>query len=478
MSVRIYNTFTGAKEDFTPVSEGQAKLYVCGVTVYDHSHVGHARSAIVFDVIYRYLTHIGYNVTYVRNFTDVDDKIINRANAEKTSWKEIAETYIASFREDMASLGNLSPTHEPKATDHIGDMIRFIEKLIERGYAYRVDGDVYFSVKKYAGYGALSGRTLDEMMAGARIDIDERKQDPLDFALWKQSKPNEPTWESPFGKGRPGWHIECSAMSVKYLGSPFDMHGGGKDLVFPHHENERAQAECATGLKFVNYWVHNGFVTIEREKMSKSVGNILSIKEFVRQYHPETLRLFFLSSHYRNPLDYTQESIENARTALQKLYYTLERGGEVAQSAQAVPAGNGELEELKKRFYDALNDDFNTALALSSLFDLSRSLNRMIDETDEKNHPFILYGRDLLKECASILGLLNQDPDRFHQDEAVRHLERVGLDRDAIEKAVQERIEARKRKDYAKADEIRKMLLEKGVTLLDSPTGTEWRVKK
>ncbi len=478
MSVRIYNTFTGAKEDFTPVSEGQAKLYVCGVTVYDHSHVGHARSAIVFDVIYRYLTHIGYNVTYVRNFTDVDDKIINRANAEKTSWKEIAETYIASFREDMASLGNLSPTHEPKATDHIGDMIGFIEKLIERGYAYRVDGDVYFSVKKYAGYGALSGRTLDEMMAGARIDIDERKQDPLDFALWKQSKPNEPTWESPFGKGRPGWHIECSAMSVKYLGSPFDMHGGGKDLVFPHHENERAQAECATGLKFVNYWVHNGFVTIEREKMSKSVGNILSIKEFVRQYHPETLRLFFLSSHYRNPLDYTQESIENARTALQKLYYTLERGREVAQSAQAVPADNGELEELKKRFYDALNDDFNTALALSSLFDLSRSLNRMIDETDEKNHPFILYGRDLLKECASILGLLNQDPDRFHQDEAVRHLERVGLDRDAIEKAVQERIEARKRKDYAKADEIRKMLLEKGVTLLDSPTGTEWRVKK
>ena len=478
MAIRVYNTFTGKKEDFTPVSEGQAKLYVCGVTVYDHSHVGHARSAIVFDVIYRYLASIGYDVTYVRNFTDVDDKIINRANAQKASWKEISETYIASFREDMTSLYNLTPTHEPKATEHIDDMIAFIEKLMERGYAYNVAGDVYFSVRKYAGYGALSGRSPEEMLSGARVDIDERKQDPLDFALWKQSKPQEPSWESPFGKGRPGWHIECSTMSVKYLDSPFDMHGGGKDLVFPHHENERAQAECATGKKFVNYWVHNGFVTIDREKMSKSIGNILSIKEFVRHYHPEALRLFFLSSHYRSPVDYSEESIENAETALQKLYYTLERSGEIERASKTAPASGSELEELEKGFYEAMNDDFNTALALSSVFDLSRTINRMIDEQDEKAHSLILYGRDLLKRCAGLLGLLNQGPQQFQGGEALRHLSRVGLEREAVERAITERTEARKRKDYARADEIRKMLLEKGITLLDSPTGTEWRIKK
>ena len=323
VAIKIYNSFSGKREDFVPVAKGQARLYVCGVTVYDHSHIGHARSAFVFDVISRYLRSVGYDVTYVRNFTDIDDKIINRANAEGRDWREIAETHIASFREDMAGLGILPPTFEPKATEHIDDMIDLIRQLIKSGYAYEIDGSVYFSVAKDKDYGALSGRTLEEMMAGARIEVNERKRDPLDFALWKESKPGEPAWESPFGRGRPGWHIECSTMSIKYLGNPFDMHGGGKDLIFPHHENERAQAECATGRRFVNYWVHNGFVTMDREKMSKSLGNFMLIKDFLKNYHPEVLRLFFLSAHYRNPVDYTDRAVDNADSALKRLYATL-----------------------------------------------------------------------------------------------------------------------------------------------------------
>ena len=276
-------------------------------------------------MISRYLRASGFDATYVRNFTDIDDKIINRANAEKRSWREIADAYIDSFRLDMAALGVLTPTFEPRATEHIDDMIALIEELVKKQFAYPIGGSVYFSVSKDKGYGALSGRTPDEMMAGARIEVDERKKNPLDFALWKESKPGEPAWDSPFGKGRPGWHIECSTMSIKYLGCPFDMHGGGKDLLFPHHENERAQAECATGRRFVNYWVHNGFVTMDREKMSKSLGNILLIKNFLKFYHPDVLRLFFLSAHYRNPVDYAEKNIESADSALSRLYGLLER---------------------------------------------------------------------------------------------------------------------------------------------------------
>jgi cysteinyl-tRNA synthetase len=482
MSLVIYNTFSGKKEEFVPATPGQVKCYVCGITVYDHSHVGHARSVIVFDVIYRYLTSLGYDVTYARNYTDIDDKIINKANAEHTGWKEIAETYINSFKEDMAGLGVIPPTFEPKATDHIPDMIGFIEKLLERGYAYQADGSVYFSVRKYDGYGKLSGRSLEEMIAGARIEVDERKKDPLDFALWKESKPGEPSWECPWGKGRPGWHIECSAMSTKYLGNPFDFHGGGKDLVFPHHENERAQTECATGKKFVNYWVHNGFVTMQREKMSKSIGNILTIKEFLKQYHPEVLRLFFLSTHYRNPIDYTEQSLENAQSALQKLYFTLQRIREVPRegvvaSTRANQANNSELQELEKKFHDAMTDDFNTALALSALFDLSRVLNRMVDERDESSRPVLAHGEQIFASIGSILGLLGEETAAFSQGETLRHLMRVGLDEAAVQKAIQDRSEARKRKDYKGADEIRTMLLEKGIILLDTPSGTTWRTK-
>ncbi len=478
MTLRIYNSLTHEKEVFTPLTKGRVRLYVCGVTAYSDSHIGHARSAIVFDVISRYLRASGYDVAYVRNFTDIDDKIINRANAEKRSWKEIADTYIDSFGADMAALGVLPPTHEPRATEHIGDMIALIEELVRKGFAYPVNGSVYFSVSKDKNYGELSGRTPDEMMAGARIEVDERKKDPLDFALWKESKPGEPAWDSPFGKGRPGWHIECSAMSIKYLGSPFDMHGGGKDLVFPHHENERAQAECATGRRFVNYWVHNGFVTMDREKMSKSLGNILLIKEFLKVYHADVLRLFFLSAHYRNPVDYAEKSIENADSALRRLYATLERISEVQGLDDVPERGNAELDVIEQRFSAAMDDDFNTALALSSIFDLATAINRRMDDGDRTNLSFIAKGRTLFLSLARMLGLLNQDVGAFSRDETHRHLIAVGIDESQIEDAIKRRIEARRNKDYKVADEMRDKLLEKGITLLDTPQGTKWKIKK
>lgn len=478
MAIRLYNTLSRKKEELIPATPGKVGLYACGATVYDHSHVGHARSSIVFDVLYRYLMMSGLDVTYVRNFTDIDDKIINKANTEKRDWKEIGDTYTASFREDMASLNILSPTHEPKATEHIADMLDLVQSLVDKGFAYPVDGgSVYFSVKKYPGYGQLSGRTLDELIAGARVEIDERKNDPLDFALWKGSKLGEPFWESPFGKGRPGWHIECSAMSVKYLGSPFDIHGGGKDLVFPHHENERAQSECGTGRKFVNYWVHNGFVTVDREKMSKSLGNFFLIKDVLKRCHQDVLRLFFLSTHYRNPIDYTESSIEAAQTALQKLYSTVERCDELARDRKIVAHGKADQDELKRRFYEAMDDDLNTALALSTLFDLAKSINKTIDDHDESGYPSVAAGASLLTALASTVGLMSQNPETFSRGEVLRQLRQHGLDETWVEKAIADRSEARKAKDYRRADEIRDMLLEKGIAILDTPQGTKWRKK-
>jgi cysteinyl-tRNA synthetase len=478
MALRIYSSLTGKKEDFVPVTSGQAKLYVCGVTVYDHSHVGHARSAIVFDVISRYLRAAGYDVTYVRNFTDIDDKIIKRANAEGRDWKEIAETHIESFQNDMSRLGVLPPTFEPKATDHIAEMVALIEQLVKKGFAYQLDGSVYFSVSKDRGYGELSGRSLEDMIAGARIEVDERKQDPLDFALWKESKPGEPAWDSPFGKGRPGWHIECSTMSIKYLGTPFDMHGGGRDLVFPHHENERAQAECATGQKFVNYWVHNGFVTMDREKMSKSLGNFMLIKNFLESHHPEILRLFFLSAHYRNPIDYTDKAIESAESALQRLYGTLERISEIPGLEQVAPKESDEITEFKKRFHAAMEDDFNTALALSAVFDLITAVNRLLDEGDASSLPFVASGKETVLSLANLLGLLTDDVAAFAKYESHRHLSKVGLSEEGVEAAIESRTEARQRKNFMRADQIRSDLLEKGILLLDTPQGTKWRIKK
>ena len=477
MGIRVYNTFTGKKEEFKPVNEGSVKLYVCGVTVYDHCHIGHARSAIVFDVIYRYFLSKGNEVIFVKNFTDIDDKIIKKSQIEGISWKDVAEKYIASFYEDMDALHVLRPTHEPRATDHIDDMIDLVDALIQKGVAYTVNSDVYFSVESYKGYGQLSGRSLDEMMAGARVEIDEKKRNPLDFALWKSSKEGEPKWSTPFGDGRPGWHIECSAMSARYLGLPFDIHGGGKDLVFPHHENERAQTEAATGEKFANYWLHNGFVNIEKEKMSKSIGNILLIKDFIKEYHPEVLRLFFLSTHYRNPIDYNEKSIEDTNNALHRLYYTLERVDELKKYGPIEPKPYGEAEELEKRFYEAMDDDFNTALALSYIFELSKMINKLLDEDGKINTPFVLFTNQVFLSLANTIGLLLDNLADFTSTEKMRHLQRIGLSQDSLEKMIFERSEARKNKDYKTGDEIRNKLAEMGIILQDSPKGTEWRIK-
>jgi cysteinyl-tRNA synthetase len=481
MNIRVYNTFTGKKEEFKPLHHNQVRLYVCGVTVYDHCHIGHARSAIVFDVICRYLAAHGYDVISVKNFTDIDDKIINKARAENMPWNEVAAKYIKSFYEDMDALNILRPTYEPKATDHIDDMVTLVETLLKKEHAYQVGGDVYFSVESYKGYGQLSKRTLEEMVAGARVDVNEKKRNPLDFALWKESKEGEPYWETPFGKGRPGWHIECSAMSARYLGTPFDIHGGGKDLIFPHHENERAQTEAATDTKFVNFWVHNGFVNIEREKMSKSLGNILLIKDFAREFHPEVLRLFFLSTHYRNPVDYSERAIEDSNNALHRLYYTLERvnGKTVGIAADKSPAAPlPEIEEVASGFYEAMNDDFNTALALSKVFDLSKILNRLVDEQDESALAGLLHGKDLFLNLADALGILQDDVATFSNLERSRHLRRVGLDVPVLEQLIVDRNEARKAKDFSRADDIRNSLLDKGILLQDTSKGTEWRVRK
>jgi cysteinyl-tRNA synthetase len=477
MGIRVYNTFTGKKEEFKPVLEGKVKLYVCGVTVYDHCHIGHARSAVVFDVMYRYFIAKGYEVVFVKNFTDIDDKIIKKSQIENIPWKDVAEKYIVSFYEDMDALNILRPTHEPRATEHIGDMISLVDTLIQKGVAYTVNGDVYFSVESYKGYGELSGRSLDEMMAGARVEIDEKKRNPLDFALWKSSKEGEPKWPTPFGEGRPGWHIECSAMSAKYLGLPFDIHGGGKDLVFPHHENERAQTESATGERFANYWLHNGFVNIEKEKMSKSIGNILLIKDFFKQYHPEVLRLFFLSTHYRNPIDYSKKAIEDTNNALHRLYSTLERVDELRKYGPIESKTFGEAEGLEKRYYEAMDDDFNTALALSYVFELSKMINKLLDDDPKINTPFVLFTHRIFLSLANTVGLLLDDLASFTSTEKMRHLQRIGLTQDALEKMISERAQARKNKDYTAGDEIRNTLAGMGILLQDSPKGTEWRIK-
>jgi len=379
MAIRVYNTMSGKKEEFVPLQENKVGMYVCGVTVYDLCHIGHARSAIIFDMIYRYLRYRGYEVTFVRNFTDIDDKIINRANQEKIDYKTIAERYIREFEVDMGGLGLEKATMEPRATDHIPEMIRLLSTLVENGYAYRGGSDVFFSVGRFKDYGKLSKRNLDEMQAGARVEIDEKKENPLDFVLWKGSKPGEPFWESPWGKGRPGWHIECSVMSMKYLGETFDIHGGGKDLVFPHHENEIAQSEGATGNIFARYWIHNGFINIDKEKMSKSLGNFLTIKDVLKQWHPEVLRLFFLSSHYRSPLDYTEESLKEAKSGLDRFYSMLKAvQDEIKRPAQpkgkvdtpAFKEAQQAIESFQARFEEAMDDDFNTAQSLGYFFGL------------------------------------------------------------------------------------------------------------
>jgi cysteinyl-tRNA synthetase len=473
--VTLYNTLTQKKEELVPYFENKIKMYVCGPTVYSSAHLGHARAAVTFDVIERFLSHIGYEVTYVRNFTDIDDKIIQKANETGVPAQEISEKYIQEYKEDMASIGVKPPTIQPKVTEHVPEIVEMIQRIIDNGHAYQSGGDVFFSVKKFKGYGKLSRRDPDDMLAGTRIDINEKKEDPLDFALWKSAKPGEPFWESPWGNGRPGWHIECSLMSTKYLGDSFDIHGGGKDLIFPHHENEIAQSEAATGKPFAKYWVHNGLIQINREKMSKSVGNILNVREAVSMWSKEAIRLFFLSHQYLNPADFSDTTMNEAEAALERLYITLKRANDLKKD------GNGEdkqlaasVETFKERWVNTMCDDFNTADALGSLFELTRAINRSLDSVGWT--PTIESALEEINHFGSTLGILEYEPEEYLQG---HKLEKSSSDitEEEIEELIKERISAREEKNWKRADEIRDDLSNRGILLEDKAEGTLWRVK-
>lgn len=458
--LKIYNTLTRKKEVFTPRIEGKVGMYVCGMTVYDYCHVGHARVMVVFDTVARYLRYSGYDLTYVRNVTDIDDKIIQRANENGEDISQLTERFIDAMHEDERALSVLPPDHEPKATQSIPDIISMIEVLIKNGLAYvGNNGDVFYAVTKFDNYGKLSGKNLDDLQAGERVDVDLAKHNPLDFVLWKMAKANEPAWESPWGLGRPGWHIECSAMSTCCLGNHFDIHGGGMDLQFPHHENEIAQSEGATGETFVNVWMHNGFVRINEEKMSKSLGNFFTVREVLKQYKPEIIRFFILSSHYRSPLNYSDEQLNEAGTALTRLYTALRDCDIHVQPLDA---------EYKARFDQAMEDDFNTPVALAVLFDLARELNKSKDSTEKA-----ALLANTLKQLAGLLGILQEDPESFLKSGAVNGDSESDA---AIDQLVQDRLDAKQSKNWALADSIRDNLKAKGVIVEDSPNGTSsWR---
>ncbi len=480
MTLRIYNTLKRKKELFEPYEDGRVSMYVCGPTVYDSCHIGHARSVVTFDVIARYLKAKGFDVTYVRNFTDIDDKIINRANQLGMDPLILAEKYISEFHDDMEALNVEKATIEPRATEHIDGIIKVIEILIEKGFAYNINGDVYYSIEKFEGYGKLSWRRLEDMEAGARVDIDKRKRNPFDFALWKSSKPGESAWNSPWGKGRPGWHIECSAMSTEYLGETFDIHGGGKDLIFPHHENEIAQSEAAFGKTFARYWIHNGFVNINREKMSKSLGNFIVLKEIIKHYHPEALRLFLLSKHYRSPVDFTDKAMNEAVAGLDKIYALLERiEKQFGQVSDKDKARNTAV--FWGQFCKAMDDDFNTALGIATLFEVARSMNRLLDENknsfSQDAEDKIHSGRADILKMGAILGILNESPEGYFTKKRSTGLEKKSINSEMIDRMIKERIEARKAKKWAKADQIRQQLNEMNITIEDTTESTIWKVK-
>ncbi len=485
--MRIFNTQTRKKEDFTPVREGKVGIYVCGITAYDVCHVGHARSAVVFDVITRYLRYSGYEVTYVKNFTDVDDKIIDRARREQRGIAEIAEKYIRAHDEDMDALGVARPTVTPRATEHIDGMIRMVETLIGKGLAYAVDGDIYYAVEKFPGYGKLSGRALEDMMAGARVDVNEKKRNPLDFALWKASKEGEPWWDSPWGHGRPGWHLECSVMSQRYLGDTFDIHGGGEDLIFPHHENEIAQSEGATGKSLARLWVHNGFVRVNSEKMSKSLGNFFTIRDILKQYDAEVLRLFLLTSHYRSPVDFSDAALAEARQGMDRFYATLKMLGEHLTGGQDIGATDErsrkdreiteQVHTLRERFREAMDDDFNTARAIGFLFDTIRLLNTSLTGKGAEASPVVLeQAGSALREIGAVLGLFGEEPDVYLHRDREREAAKRGLSPTEIETLIAERRAARDAKEWQRADEIREGLAAQGVILKDTPTATTWKI--
>lgn len=478
MTLKVYNTLTKQKEEFIPVEPGKVKMYVCGVTPYNHPHIGNARPFITWDVIKRYLKKCGYQVTHIQNFTDVDDKIIKTANAEKVSWDTIANRYIASYFEVMDKLNVSRADVYPRVSDHMEEIIEVVQRLVDKGFAYVIEGDVYYAVEKFSGYGKLSGRSLEDMKAGARVDIDERKRHPMDFALWKSAKPGEPAWESPWGPGRPGWHIECSAMSLKYLGNSFDFHGGGSDLIFPHHENEVAQSEAYTGEEpFVRYWLHNGFITVNEEKMSKSLGNFFLVKDILEHYPPEVLRFFILATHYRSPLDFSDERLTEAGRSLDRLRNAVEslRGLET-QSKGAASSEAGLLKaaavKAENDFNAAMDDDFNSALAISVMFGLAKEINiyhgAVVSGKIPCDSEAVIQARDIYFGMADVLGILvNERSGKMDgADELVDQL--MGI-------IIEIRQEARKKKDWATADKIRDSLSAINIIIEDSPQGARWK---
>lgn len=483
--MKIYNTLTGKKEEFVPLIPNNVKIYACGVTVYDHCHIGHARSAIVFDVIRRYFLYKGFDVIYVRNFTDIDDKIINRAKQEGIPWYEVAQKYTDEYYSDMDRLGVGRADVEPKATEYIKEMVDIVSGLIQKGYAYESDGSVYFSVDTFPEYGKLSKRDTEEMMAGARVDVDERKKNPLDFALWKKSKEGEPFWESPWGHGRPGWHIECTAMSIKHLGESFDIHGGGADLLFPHHENEIAQSEAFTGKPFAMYWVHNGFITIDKEKMSKSLGNFFTIKEVLEKFDPEVVRFFLLSTHYRSPIEFSDELLSEAEVSIDRYYTTVMRiqdilgkqGDEKEEPSEAAKIFDEILTSFPEKFEEAMGDDFNTALALGNVFELVRETNRFLDSRPSggKAAKLLMKAKVLLSEAGKVLNLFNREPHEWYI--SLMKTKNIMLSEEAIQEKIRERQSARQKKDWQLADTIRKELEEKDIILEDKKDRTDWKVK-
>ena len=457
--LKIYNTLVREKQVFVPIEAGKVRMYVCGMTVYDYCHLGHARVLVVFDVVQRWLRASGLDVTYVRNITDIDDKIIKRASENKETIGELTNRFIALMDEDSAALGVQKPDHEPRATEYVPQMLKLIGELESNGLAYKAsEGDVNFSVRKFPGYGKLSGKSLDDLRAGERVDVEHSKQDPLDFVLWKHAKEGEPAWESPWGKGRPGWHIECSAMSSDLLGKQFDIHGGGQDLQFPHHENEIAQSEGAHNCQFVNYWMHNGFVRVDDEKMSKSLGNFFTVREVLKKYDAEVVRFFILRAHYRSPLNYSDAHLDDARQSLSRLYTALK-----AVEAEERPVDWSEAHAM--RFRQAMDDDFNTPEACAALFDLASEVNR-------SKSP-VLVGQ--LRALAALLGLLRRDPQVFLQASPAGAESSSELSAENIEALIADRVAAKKAKNFAEADRIRAELLVAGIILEDSAQGTSWR---
>jgi len=453
--IKLYNSLTKSKEIFSPIEKEKVKMYVCGMTVYDLCHLGHARVLVVFDLINRWFMAHGYDVTYVRNITDIDDKIIARANEQKITIDELTDKYIDEMNQDINALNVLNPSYEPRATQHIDGMIKMISNLIDKGFAYQAENnDVYYSVEKFDGYGKLSGKSLKELKAGNRVEIDHAKENSFDFVLWKSAKTNEPSWDSPWGKGRPGWHIECSVMSNQILGQHFDIHGGGQDLQFPHHENEIAQSEAANDCQMANYWIHNGFVKVDDEKMSKSLGNFFTIRSILEHYDAEVVRFFILKAHYRSPLNYSDKHLEDAKIGLTKLYLTI-------RDFKGESIGTIDWNQLyANKFKQALDDDFNSSEAISILFELANEINKT-------NSSELLI---LLKSLAQILGLLSKDPEHFLQGNNSKGDEDIEL-------MIKKRNDAKKNKNFQEADDIRANLLEKGILLEDTPEGTIWRKK-